>query len=162
MAEPEGWSGATKIIAAVVVGMYIVLSGIFGNHLQSQLRWESLIVAAGSGNVNVVRNLLDSGANPHADTVEGKTAMRSAIDSAHEPDANYVRIVGLFIDHGADVNQALRVAIDNDKPAIVQLVISKGADVNQRYPDGGTPLSDAKRDNCVEIIKLLKKAGARK
>jgi len=56
---------------------------------------------------------------------------------------------------------ALMQAVDVGDPQMVQLLLEYGADVNKRGWYGWTALSEAKERNAVQIIHMLKRAGAK-
>ena len=142
----------------------------------------ALHVAAIYGKSDVVRTLLDKGADVNAKTRSWRTALHEA---AIHGKSDVVRIL---LDKGADVNAktrgwwtALHMAAKSGKSDIVSILLDKGADVNairHRYDDciplldkgvrvnkkpdtGGTALSAAISNGHQEVTKLLRDAGAR-
>ena len=71
--------------------------------------------------------------------------------------------------NGADVDakdsqygaSALMTAAFNNRPDIVKILISKGADVNLKNKRGETALFWAKHSGAIEVIQILKAAGAK-
>ena len=142
----------------------------------------ALHLAAIHGRSDVVRTLLDKGADVNAKTRSWRTALHEA---AIHGKSDVVRIL---LDKGADVNAktrgwwtALHMAAKSGKSDIVSILLDKGADVNairHRYDDciplldkgvrvnkkpdtGGTALSAAISNGHQEVTKLLRDAGAR-
>ena len=107
--------------------------------------------------VDLVKIVLASGANIDAQTTQGKTSLRLAIEAGHEP------LINCLIQNSADVNLAdrdgktpLAAAAENHHTAAVELLIHTGAaNVNQAMHDGKTPLHIAVKNGHMDIINLL-------
>jgi ankyrin repeat protein len=115
-----------------------------------------LIVAAENGYTDIVKLLIDSGAD-----VNYKNLLITAVKNGH------TNIVKLLIDAGADVNYvdprgdtALILAAFNDRPKIVKLLINAGADINHINSFGDTALTRTRWNSTVETLLLLIEAGA--
>jgi ankyrin repeat protein len=75
----------------------------------------------------------------------------------------------LLVKLGSNVNHvstrtgqtALLTAISTGSIEAVRALIELKADVNQRTKSGDTPLKFADNENQLEIVELLKKAGAK-
>ncbi len=89
----------------------------------------ALIVAAGEGHIEVVKFLLDNGADVNIKGTNGiDTALMSAAGGGHK------EIVKLLIDKGADVNAigskgrtALAIAVDKNHSEIIEMLKRAGA-----------------------------------
>ena len=92
--------------------------------------------AALYGDSEVVRLLLDNGANPNAQNDDGGTALMYAIDDAEK--------TRLLLEHGVNPNlrsgegrTALLIAVGRaGSYSVVKLLLEKGADAKLRLPDG--------------------------
>ncbi|HYF50618.1 MAG TPA: ankyrin repeat domain-containing protein [Planctomycetota bacterium] len=124
--------------------------------------------------VEVMKILLDAGANPNDKDEVGMTILMWA---AMAPDVN---IVKLFLEKKADINlkcndshggkTALHCATGIQNTEIVELLVDKGADMSIKDSEGQTPLTAAlnyKKDpatsptyNFDAVIELLRKRGA--
>merc|ERR1739848_935327 len=62
--------------------------------------WTSLMHAAYSGHLSVVRSLLEGGAKIEASSTDGRTAMVSAAFNGH------LEIVNCLLEHGASISEA--------------------------------------------------------
>ena len=139
-----------------------------------------MMTAAIRGYYNMIKLLIERGADVNAKSKDGNTALITA--------TSYGRIenVKLLIDKGADINAksknggtALIWAAKMGRTEIIKLLLEKGADVsakmNEYMGEEGvfqtlapkakdkeekTALDYAKEKGNEEIVKLLKKAGA--
>jgi len=115
-----------------------------------ELRASALRMAAGTYRVDVVKMLIESGADVNS-KVYDKTALVSATlgRSANIGDVTYEGISGdiakMLIEAGADVNTAdkygntiLMWAALRDRVDIMEMLIEKGADTNCKPTHGGT------------------------
>jgi beta-lactamase regulating signal transducer with metallopeptidase domain len=120
-----------------------------------------LIVAARSGNKDMVRVLVEAGADVNAASRYDESPLMAAARSGDKD------MVKLLLDHGADPNLAqahigtpLMAAVQAGNADIVRLLIKAGADVNADAPDDGTALTAAVRAGNVDIVRLLIDLGA--
>jgi ankyrin repeat protein len=122
-----------------------------------------LLSAVHSGQLAVVRRLLDAGANPSA----GVGAGQSALHLASLPD-NGLELVELLLAAGVDPKAAepdtlvtpLHMAAYRNRPAIVGRLLAAGANVDARDADGMTPWLNAALRADVPVLQLLIDAGA--
>jgi len=109
----------------------------------------ALSYAAGQGNEEAVRMLVDRGADVNIANPLGEAAQKGN-----------ETIVRLLLDHGANPN-CLKNAIYGGNLEIIKILIDHGAHVNQRVDNSGrTPLQTAVERACEESIKLLITEGA--
>ncbi len=120
-----------------------------------------LCLACQNSHAEIVKILIDKGADLHQANKKGRTPLFIACQNDHE------EIVQILIDKGADVNQADKdggtpvwMACQNGHKKIVKILIDKGADVNQADKDGNTPLLVACQNDHEEIVKILIDKGA--
>jgi len=124
-----------------------------------------LMFAALARNTDVVKLLLEKGANPNARTKDlGSCAL---IFAAAAGDPATVR---LLVEKGAEVNvrhesgyTALMYAAasENTDPEMIKVLLAHGAEVNAKAKDGETALTLAGRKGNTEIVRLLEKAGGK-
>ena len=125
--------------------------------------WTPLHTAAYSGDTRMVTLLLVRGANIEAVDNANGTALLKAVGRGHLDTAK------LLLAHHAAVNvkerdggvTPLHVAIANKRPDLVKLLLAHGADINARDKSGIPPLLYAKMARQPQIVKMLKKAGAK-
>jgi len=140
----------------------------------------ALMSAAKAGKVETTRLLLDSGADPNARNRHGDTALLAVTESlshraqfplTDKPNDDYLQIVRLLLEKGADVNMsrtgkysqgvtALMHCSVARNPELVKLLLDKGADVNAKSEGGATALINCARGGDLEALKLLLDKGA--
>jgi ankyrin repeat protein len=127
------------------------------NDIQKQ---EALFKSITDGHLNVLKFLIEHGANVNGLNMDKLTSLSVAIFSTRH---NF-EIVKILIDNGADVNKPdddtyeytpLCSAVDSGHLEIVKLLIENGADVNKPDGDGWIPLHSATHNQYLEIMKLL-------
>ena len=138
--------------------------------------WTPLHLAAESNpDPNVVRALLEAGADVGARAYYGQTPLHFAGTNENS------EVAALLLEAGADVNARERMgrtplhaaAAGNENPAVIELLIEAGADVQavgnraEEYVriyspmDGVTPLHEAAASNAnPEVVAALVRAGA--
>ena len=123
-------------------------------------RYYLLSAAIDSGNLEMVRVLLELGANPNTREDFGYPIIEGAAQEGN------IEVVRLLVDAGADVDgsAALSTAIDHGHTEVVRLLVEAGADVNPKDPwnqRSSSFLNDAKWHGNPEIIQILADAGAK-
>jgi ankyrin repeat protein len=115
------------------------------------------IRAALSGDIQVMRLLLQHGADPNIATVQGSTALMAASGINWIPaqtftrtEADYVEAVKLCLERGADVNAAntlklaaIHGAANRGWVSIIQILADHGATLDQPDVGGRTPMTFA-------------------
>ncbi len=122
----------------------------------------SIHEAAALGNIEVVKQFLDSGTDVNAKDETGGTPLDEAAGWGRKD------IVELLIAKGADVNAKfdddgstpLHLAAWKGHFETAELLIAADADVNAKMEDGDTPLDLAKRKH-QELAELLRKHGGK-
>jgi ankyrin repeat protein len=118
--------------------------------------------AAKLNQTEIVRVLLESGADIEAKNFENSTPIFSAV-AIENGESDCLR---LLIDAGANVNaehdkySVLHLAANNDNFDAVQMLIEAGALVNAQNQYGATPLHSAAEMNNAQSVKALLKGGA--
>ncbi|MHA1124304.1 MAG: ankyrin repeat domain-containing protein [Candidatus Heimdallarchaeota archaeon] len=115
-----------------------------------------LFQAVYDGELEVIKKVLESGANINAVEGRGLSVLRWAVRR------NHLEIVEFLLVNGAEINAvsnygwtALMEACMNGFTPIVKLLIEKGADVNIKTAVNGTALYFAANDGYVDVVKLL-------
>ena len=153
-----------KVSRFIKKGMDVNLSDDFG--------WTPLFRAAKKGHAEVVKLLLDAGAEVDKPTA-GIAPLWWAAESGHTDAAK------VLLDHGANINApgkegatALYTAVNFGRKGVIELLLEKGADVNAREEKyNWCPLHTAvqtsygpvgvdQEKNRREIVELLLKFGA--
>jgi hypothetical protein len=123
---------------------------------QRMLGATPFILAAGSGQLEVMKLLAAKGADPAIPTQDGRTALmilagESTTEGPDLRDAQAAQTIRLAVQLGTPVNQALptvgdtalHVAATWRRDAVVQALVDSGADINARNQAGQTPLTAA-------------------
>ena len=126
-----------------------------------------LMMAAGGGQFEIARVLIQAGANvnagrSNAGDLNGWTALMSAAMNGR------LEVARLLIEKGARVNDAtvigrtvLMVAAGNGALKVVELLIEKGAEVDGVSLSGATALISAVLTGQLEVVRFLIEKGAR-
>ncbi|MEJ7847412.1 MAG: ankyrin repeat domain-containing protein [Pyrinomonadaceae bacterium] len=137
----------------------LIISGFDVNKKDNDHR-TALHVAVEHGNMEIVRFLLENGANVNIKTKEKLTPIWMIDD-----EETGTEIFQLLIEKGADVNvqndqkeTLLMLASENESVEAVKFLLQAGANLNLKDDDGETALQKA---GSEEIRRLLINAGAR-
>ena len=138
--------------------------------------WTPLHVASYYGNVEVVRVLLDHGADLEANAKgdNGEKPLHSVSYGKYRSQEDGVRVAQLLLEHGADVNTRrrnhwtpLHVASYYGNLEVVRLLLDHGADLeaNAEGDNGAKPLHSLscgkfKSQDGVRVAQLLLERGA--
>ncbi|KAJ7166318.1 ankyrin repeat-containing domain protein [Mycena crocata] len=123
-----------------------------------------LYVAAYRGHIEIVRLLLDQGADINGKGYYG-TALQAAAGEGHEAVAKLLTQRGAEITPDAETASTscpspLQAASNGGYVRIVQMLLDAGADVNARGGDYGNALQVASFEGNVPLVDMLIKQGA--
>ena len=155
--DPQGfWKDVTRRDAELLVsdtrpGSWPAFTTDWGEG-QSRLH-----IAAVNGNDDVVRVLLERGADINARTSTQRTPLHIAVEKWHD------EVVRMLLERGADVNarnmwQAtpLHIAAFHGDDEVARMLLERGADINARTKDGETALDWANREGHTGVGELLR------
>ena len=124
-------------------------------------RKQQLLNAVKSGDLRLLKALLNDGGNANSIYPDGKTLLVVAVEAQNS------EIVESLIQAQANLDQRdfsdrtpLMHAADNTKVSIAQRFIEAGADLNAKNRDGRTALMYAAYHDSLEITECLLNAGA--
>ena len=125
------------------------------------LRLSTLHSACREGTLNVVKLLVEAGADVCVADEEENTCLMLASRKGHIDTVRYlVSLPGMNVNQrDSEGNTALHVAVREQHAEVAQVLIDAGADVNRRA-SGDTPLFLAIRKGSLDMVKLLVRAGA--
>jgi ankyrin repeat protein len=119
-----------------------------------------LIVAAAYGHTEVVKLLLEKGAQVNMGNEGGETALHYAARHGH------TKVMRILLEHGADPKSKgtgcgtpLQWAVRGGQRQSVKTLLDYGVDINQRGTDGETALSTAASE-YPDIVSFLISLGA--
>ena len=122
---------------------------------------KALIRASKLGHLEVVRSLIEAGADLNLKTEEGWTALMYACENDH------LEVVKSLVNARADVNvqnqfrqTALMRASRKGYLRVVRSLVDSGVDVNVQSKNGWTALIAASKARHLEIVEVLVDAGA--
>lgn len=177
VAQEQLFKGAEEGDVAMVEKA--LAAGASVNAKDSESGYTPLMEAATSGQVEIVKLLLEKKADVHIQDNNGFTAlMYTAMGSPSvkkdddislvNPE-NYLAITKLLVDAKADVNKkadnkstALLLAVGSGNPEIVEFLLKAGANPMVKDESGLTAKTIAEMDGIAEIVKLINDAIAPK
>ncbi|MBU0585888.1 ankyrin repeat domain-containing protein [Candidatus Micrarchaeota archaeon] len=136
--------------------------GVNVNATDGVLEWNALMYAANNGHLEVVRMLIDKGADIHAKNISRWNAIMHAANSGS------AEIIALLLETGAKTDIATMVtgvtplilAAGKGHEKVVQVFIDFKLDLNVRDEGENTALIKATMNNHIKMVDLLIKAGA--
>ena len=139
----------------------LVKSKALNVNVVSQRKRNPLLLAARSGNLDIIKMLLAKAANVNFKNCKNVTALYCSVYYGH------AKVAQELITHGADINERvnqrgtyLHLATRFNHVDVVKVLVENGAAINVEDHNKDTPLLDAVNNGKVEITKLLLKHGA--
>lgn len=131
------------------------------NTHSNEFKESALTLACYKGHLDMVRFLLEAGADQEHKTDEMHTALMEASMDGH------VEVARLLLDSGAQVNMPtdsfespLTLAACGGHVDLAMLLIERGANIEEVNDEGYTPLMEAAREGHEEMVALLLSQGA--
>jgi len=153
----QGGEPEDRLLLAVCAGDVVALKAALasGVNVNTKFRYDrmALSFAADRGNAEVVKVLLDAGADVNArDTFYGMDAMSQALNKKH------TAIVRMLLEKGATNSEGvLKFGVQENSLELVKASLEKGG----LRPDSLTAaVALASKNSRVEMVELLKKHGA--
>lgn len=145
----------------VSVAKILVDSGASINTHSNEFKESALTLACYKGHLEMVRFLLEAGADQEHKTEEMHTALMEASMDGH------VAVARLLLDSGAQVNMPadsfespLTLAACGGHVELAMLLLERGANIEEVNDEGYTPLMEASREGHEEMVALLLSQGA--
>ena len=137
-------------------------------HTKDKIGWSPLHYACDSGALDVVKMLVEAGADVRATNDEGCTCLMLASQRVHTESVRYlVSLPGVDVNHRNARNNYTVLhfatqhrATANEHTDMVQVLIDAGADIDAKDNDGWSPLHYACKFELLDIVKMLTRAGA--
>lgn len=115
--------------------------------------WTPLYEACMHGDLKTVKSLIIDGANVGMKTTSGETPLVAACQQGHG------FVIQLLIDKGADICNALLIAVQNDYDRTVKILSYKGGDLSYRTDDGKSLLTLAFEQGSIKVITFMLQKG---
>ena len=130
--------------------------GVNVNSESLRMHNTALHMSAYKGHVEIVKYLLEKGANPNVRQESGVTPLAFAAIGGH------TEVMEILIAHGANPNLSvvMELAARGGHVEAVKILLEHGADINVKVTDGGTALTVAVSRQHVELVKFLLSKGA--
>ncbi|XP_069125262.1 ankyrin repeat and KH domain-containing protein 1-like isoform X1 [Argopecten irradians] len=145
----------------VGVARILLSSGAGINTHSNEFKESALTLACYKGHLEMVKFLLEAGADQEHKTDEMHTALMEASMDGH------VEVARLLLDSGAQVNMPadsfespLTLAACGGHVDLASLLIERGANLEEVNDEGYTPLMEAAREGHEEMVALLLAHGA--
>uniref|UniRef100_A0A8C2IH66 Ankyrin repeat and KH domain containing 1 n=1 Tax=Cyprinus carpio TaxID=7962 RepID=A0A8C2IH66_CYPCA len=164
--EDHNENGHTPLMEAasaghVEVSRVLLEYGAGINTHSNEFKESALTLACYKGHLDMVRFLLEAGADQEHKTDEMHTALMEACMDGH------VEVARLLLDSGAQVNMPadsfespLTLAACGGHVELAALLIERGANLEEVNDEGYTPLMEAAREGHEEMVALLLAQGA--
>ncbi|XP_058961953.2 ankyrin repeat domain-containing protein 17 isoform X2 [Pocillopora verrucosa] len=164
--EAHNENGHTPLMEAasgghVSVAKMLLERGACINSHSNEFKESALTLACYKGHLEMVKFLLDAGADQEHKTDEMHTALMEASMDGH------VEVARLLLDHGAQVNMPadsfespLTLAACGGHVELADLLIKRGAFLEEVNDEGYTPLMEASREGHLDMVALLLEHGA--
>ncbi|CAG9773085.1 unnamed protein product [Ceutorhynchus assimilis] len=164
--EDHNENGHTPLMEAASAGhvglaKILLMHGAGINTHSNEFKESALTLACYKGHLDMVRFLLEAGADQEHKTDEMHTALMEASMDGH------VEVARLLLDSGAQVNMPtdsfespLTLAACGGHVDLAMLLIERGANIEEVNDEGYTPLMEAAREGHEEMVHLLLGQGA--
>ncbi|KAF5307348.1 hypothetical protein FQR65_LT07065 [Abscondita terminalis] len=164
--EDHNENGHTPLMEAASAGhvelaKILLIHGAGINTHSNEFKESALTLACYKGHLDMVRFLLEAGADQEHKTDEMHTALMEASMDGH------VEVARLLLDSGAQVNMPtdsfespLTLAACGGHVDLAMLLIERGANIEEVNDEGYTPLMEAAREGHEEMVALLLSQGA--
>ena len=133
------------------------VNGKYWEYGATPLHW-----SAEKGHLDVVRALIEAGADVNPKMIGDRTPLFLSAEEGH------LEVARALVEAGADVNAKqynkgwtpLHMSAEMGHLEVVRALIEAGADVNAKEDDGGTPLHRSASYGELEVARALIEAGA--
>ena len=145
-------NGKTEIVKDFLAG---------GMDVDASVDGTALIAAAASKNLDMVKLLVENGANVNETNYLG-TALTTAVYVSNFDIANYLIANGADVNlPGGDGTNAIVIASKNGEGEMIELLVKNGANVNYKFPGTGlTALVFSSASGHLAAVEQLIKGGA--
>ncbi|KAI8944701.1 ankyrin repeat-containing domain protein [Xylaria longipes] len=138
------------------------LGKLANSNTGNQLGVSPLHLASFSGNVGIMKLLLQAGADPELQMKSGWASLHLASYHGHN------EVARLLLEEGARIDvlqqdgfSPLSLSAGRGHTQVVKLLLENGAEINEVNNNGWTPLALACRNGHTDIVQLLLENGAK-
>lgn len=165
---------STILLILLVMGQVLGCSGTGSSSAAEDFTTDDLLIAAGDGDLELVRRILDAGVNVNSAGEDGVTALMQSVSGANVDLVKYLLEAGAQPD--AKDNEGMTAflwAVDqcggnaaNDEELgpdyweVMRILAKAGADVNARNNNGDSALTIAKSFEDETALAVLIQLGA--
>jgi ankyrin repeat protein len=161
--------GMTPLMYAAMAGhgevaIYLLAKGADVEMYAFSPRVTALMIASDYGQINIVKILLDAGADINAQSFPSRRGMTGKTDKTALMYASDYHCIDFIYDGDQTKRQRSRDVAAIEQSAVIKLLVARGADVNKQTDNGWTALMVATKDACdyeyTEIVRTLLECGA--
>lgn len=159
--DEQSFLAAAKANDAAAINAFLA-AGMDPNTKDQSSLGTPLISAAAHGDIEIVRSLLNGGANVNERDRGGNTALLRALETPHD-DVAELLLAQQSVDLNAQGLSGLTVLmryVGRDREEMVRKMLERGANVSLQDNDGDTALHNGARRGNVNILRLLLGKGA--
>jgi ankyrin repeat protein len=120
--------------------------------------WSAVTEAAANGRLDVLRQLIDKGANADAADENRRNILHVASLRGHMDIVRFVLNMKFGMLNAVDAFNAtpLMLALDQQRVEVANFLISKGADLTKQDREGYTPAHVATLAGLMDVLKMLR------
>jgi ankyrin repeat protein len=153
--DDESDDGSNALCFAVDRGHVEAVRALLAAKPSGAKAMKPLLTAVVHGHVEIVKILLDNGANPNETNNSDENALLLAINRSHFGVAAALIAAGADVNKTSRITSAIHLACDKGNLEMVKLVVGAGAHIDQQNTSRDTPLGMAAYRGHLELCRYL-------